>query len=79
MKKIIMLALMLIMTVCMSAQDSGLFKCGEVNFGKEHNAKGLMEISNRNEVKNQNVSVSGVTFPLAFAAGYLAIKNRKKE
>ena len=79
MKKIIMLALMLIMTVCMSAQDFGLFKRGEVNFDKEHNAKGLMEISDRNEVKDQNVPVSGVAFPLIFAAGYLAIKNRKRE
>lgn len=40
MKKIIMLALMLVMTICMSAQDGGLFKRGEVNFNKEHNAKG---------------------------------------
>lgn len=79
MKKIIMLALMLVMTIGMSAQDGGLFKRGEVNFNKEHNAKGLMEISDCNGEKDQNVPVSGVAFPLIFAAGYFAIKNRKKD
>lgn len=82
MKKIIMLALMLVMTIGMSAQDGGLFKrgeIGEVNFNKEHKAKGLPGVPGHGETGNQSAPISGVAFPLAFAAGYLAIKNRKKD
>ena len=80
MKKIIMLALMLVMTIGMSAQDGGLFKRGEVNFSKEYNnAKGLPGLPGHGETGDQPAPISGVAFPLAFAAGYLAIKNRKKD
>lgn len=79
MKKIIMLALMLVMTIGMSAQDGGLFKRGEVNFNKEHNAKGTPVLPGHGQTGNQSAPISGVAFPLAFAAGYLAIKNRKKD
>lgn len=81
MKKIIMITLMLIISVGTFAQESGLFKRGEkADFDKnEYNAKGLPGLPGHGGSGNQSAPISGVAFPLIFAAGYLAIKNRKTE
>ena len=82
MKKIIMVAVMMLMCTCMTAQENtGLFQRGpEVNESKTLMSKGgIPGLPSHGEEDNQSAPISGVALPLVFAAGYLALKNRKKE
>lgn len=83
MKKIIMIAVMMLMCACMTAQENtGLFQRGpEANESKALTSidRGLPGLPPHGEEGDQPAPIGGVAFPLVFAAGYLALKNRKKE
>jgi hypothetical protein len=81
MKKIIMIAVMMLMCACMTAQENtGLFQRGpEANESKALTLRGGPGLPPHGEEGDQPAPIGGVAFPLVFAAGYLALKNRKKE
>lgn len=82
MKKIIMIAVMMLMCACMTAQPDGggLFQRGQQPENTETRTRGGMPgMPGHGETGNQSAPISGIAFPLVFAAGYLALKNRKKE
>ena len=82
MKKIIMIAVMMLMCACMTAQENtGLFQRGpEANESKALMSRGgFPGLPPHGEEGDQPAPIGGVAFPLVFAAGYLALKNRKKE
>ena len=81
MKKIIMIAVMMLMCACMTAQNNtGLFQRGpEANENKTMMTRGggFPGLPPHGEEGDQPAPITGVALPLIFAAGYLAIKNRK--
>lgn len=81
MKKIIMIAVMMLMYACMTAQENtGLFQRGpKANESKALTLRGGPGLPPHGEEGDQPAPIGGVAFPLVFAAGYLALKNRKKE
>lgn len=83
MKKFVTLIFILLLAICVSAQEGGgIFKRGAI-FSKEQKketsgvrAPGL---PGHNEPGDQDAPISGIAFPLVFAAGYLALKNRNNK
>lgn len=75
MKKIIMIAVMTFMYMSMTAQIniSDSFDCGPITKNEA-----IESLSYTGEEENQYVPVSGIAFPLIFAAGYFAVKSRKE-
>lgn len=82
MKKIIMIAVMMLICACMTAQsdNGGLFQRGQQPENTQTGMRGGMPgLPSHGEEGDQPAPIGGVAFPLVFAAGYLALKNRKKE
>ena len=79
MKKFIMIAVMTLMCACMTAQpNSGLFQHGpEAKETVNVRGGGFPGLPPHGEEGDQPAPITGVALPLVFAAGYLAIKNRK--
>lgn len=80
MKKFVTLIFILLLTICVSAQEGGgIFKHGAI-FGKEQKEEtsGAPGFPAHGETGNQPAApISSIAFPLVFAAGYLALKNRR--
>lgn len=78
MKKIIMIAVIAFMYMSMTAQviisDSFDYEPIPGNGSLES----MQSLSYTGEEENQYVPASGIAFPLIFAAGYFAVKNRKE-
>lgn len=78
MKKIIMIAVMMLMCACMTAQpNSGLFQHRSEAKETVNTRGGFPGLPPHGEEGDQPAPIAGVALPLVFAAGYLVIKNRK--
>ena len=79
MKKFITLIFILLLAICVSAQEGGgILKRGAI-FSKEQKKETISTpgLPGHDKPGNQDAPISGIAFPLVFAAGYLALKNRR--
>ena len=78
MKKIIMVAVMVFMYMSMTAQVIISDSFDHEPIPGNGSLESMQSLSYTGEEANQYVPVSGIAFPLIFAAGYFAVKSRKE-